>query len=83
MIGRDEFLGEVRHFIQEQTGSSGADVGWSVDLLADEVLDSLSHIEFLYFLLDLTGRDLGVDDIPADGIATVEDAFQFVRGRRT
>lgn len=82
MISRDEFLGKVRLFIEEQTGTAGRDIGWDDDLLGDKVVDSLIYVEFLYFLLDLHDPPLTTDELPEDPITTIEEAFRVVSGGR-
>jgi acyl carrier protein len=82
MINRDEFIDQVRRFIEEQTGMASGNIDWTDDLLAEEVLDSLIYVEFLFFLADMAGRELQSDESPTDAINTIEDAFRFVIGGR-
>ena len=61
MSAGDERLAAVKRWLLARKPALGDDIDLDLDLIENRVVDSLGFIDFVFFLEELTGRELQTD----------------------
>ncbi len=73
---------EIKSYIEKEfPGSSGVDLD-SVDLLEEEIVDSLGIFTLISFIEDKFGVSIDPADINLDNFQTLDTITELVEGRR-
>jgi len=73
-----EFITEARRYLASIADVSEDELGPDVDLIAENLIDSLTLVEFFAFIEEQRGSPIDPERVSLDSLSTIRKAYQLM-----
>lgn len=77
-LTESEFIAEAQTYLADLADVPASDLSPDADLVAEELIDSLTLVEFFAFIEEKRGEPIDPERVSLDSLSTIRKAYQLV-----